>query len=69
LKSSKTEPEEQENQTQAKQPEQSEQYEFTDYDMDFGDDFENPTDEGIKVSSSEIEPVSFSLKCILTLLE
>lgn len=37
----------------------SEENDFIDYDDDFAEDFEEQNDEGIKVSSSDIEPVSF----------
>lgn len=61
LKSQKNTPQEPAVETESahqKQPDQSEENDFIDYDDDFGDDFEEPTDEGIKVSSSDIEPVS-----------
>ena len=41
--------------------EHSEDNDFVDYDDDFGDDFEDGNEAGIKVSSSEIEPVSSNL--------
>lgn len=43
----------------AKQNDQSEENDFIDYEDDFGDEFGEQNDEGIKVSSSDIEPVSF----------
>ena len=55
LKSQKNQQEEE----PAKQADPSEDADFIDYDDDFGDAFDaEPTDEGIKVSSSDIEPVS-----------
>ena len=59
LKSSKSQPQETPSEShKTKQPDQSEENDFIDYDDDFGDEFEDPTDEGIKVSSSDIEPVN-----------
>lgn len=40
-----------------KQGEGSEENEFDDYEQGFGDEYEEEVEEGIKVSSSDIEPV------------
>jgi hypothetical protein len=58
LKSQKNNQQLEEQAQVTKQPEQSEDNEFIDYDADFDDEYGGQTDEGIKVSSSDIEPVS-----------
>lgn len=44
--------------SQAKIGEPSEENEFDDYEQEFADEYEEEIEEGIKVSSSDIEPVS-----------
>lgn len=67
LKSQKEQPEQEQTQFEQAQPEQSEDQDFIDYEDDFEDDFGEPTD--VKVSSSEIEPVSYFLNFQFNLLE